>query len=529
MREPSPVALLRIDHLNAAYATERGFLPAVRDWTLSIAGGQVVGIMGESGSGKTTAALAVMGLLPRDAMVSGSVHFRGVEQLSAENRTRNDIRGAHISLIQQEPSLSLNPVIRVVDQVGEVLRAHIRMRADARKKRARQALQRVGLVDESLQNAYPHQLSGGQRQRVLIAQAVVCGPSLVIADEPTGALDVVSALEVMKLLLRLVRELNAALMIITHDARLLAMMAEHVLVIEEGKIVRAGPPREVLPGAPKIKLDSKTQFQPSETPLLRVRNLAKTYHRRRSVLGRREPVEALRGVDLVLHAGRTLAVVGPTGSGKSTLARCVAGLEQADAGEILLDDGVCTSVTIHRRIQMILQDPGGSLNPRFTVAEALAEPVAVSTGAHVPLSSVAQRLRQVGLPESTASRLTPQLSGGQKARLAIARALAALGAPDQPGVLILDESLSALDRPVQAQILELLLDLQQSRNLACILIAHDLALVGSLAHEVVVLWEGRIVERGAPDALLANPVHPQWRQLVEANRALERGDAGPHA
>jgi peptide/nickel transport system ATP-binding protein len=521
MCESSPDALLRLEHLNVAYATARGYLPAVRDWTMSIASGQVVGIIGESGSGKTTAALAVMGLLPRSAVVSGSVRFCGVEQTGAEERARNNIRGARISLIQQEPLLSLNPAIRVVDQVAEVLRAHIRMRGADRKKGARQALERVGLVDEPLQNAYPHQLSGGQRQRVLIAQAIVCGPSLVIADEPTGALDVVSALEVMKLLQQLVLELKAALMIITHDPRLLAMIAERVLVVHAGQIVREGPASEVL----RSVVHESRLSRIGGLPLLRVQGLAKTYLRRRSLLGRHQEVEALRGVNLELQAGRTLAVVGPTGSGKSTLARCIAGLEHPDAGEVLLDNRECTSTTIHRRIQMIFQDPGGSLNPRFTVAEALAEPLAISTRAHVPSPIILERLRQVGLPESAGARVTSQLSGGQKARLAIARALAALGEPDRPGVLLLDESLSALDLSVQTQIIELLLDLQQRRNLAYILIAHDLALVARLADEVVVLSEGRVVERGAPHTVFENPIHAQWRQLVEADRAIERGDA----
>ncbi len=246
MRESSPGVLLHIQNLSAAYAAESGLLRVVRDWSMSLARGEVAGILGESGSGKTTSALAILGLLPRGAAVNGSVCFQGVELIGATESTLQKIRGAQISLIQQEPSLSLNPVIRVIDQVAEVLRAHGMTRAAERKQRAGSALQRVGLADESLHNAYPHQLSGGQRQRVSIAQAIVCGPSLVIADEPTGALDAVSTLEILQLLRSLVRELNASLILITHDPRLAAAIADRILIVNAGSIVETGPAREVL-------------------------------------------------------------------------------------------------------------------------------------------------------------------------------------------------------------------------------------------------------------------------------------------
>jgi peptide/nickel transport system ATP-binding protein len=249
--------LLRVQNLNAAYAAESGHLRVVRDWSLSLAPGEAVAILGESGSGKTTSALAILGLLPRGAVVSGSACFQGIELIGASESRLQKIRGAQISLIQQEPSLSLNPVIRVIDQVAEVLRAHgaahraglraVRGAGAAadRKQRARSALQRVGLA-ESLHDAYPHQLSGGQRQRVAIAQAIVCGPSLVIADEPAGALDAVSTLDILQLLRNLVHELNASLILITHDPRLAAAIADRVLVVCAGSIVETGPAREVL-------------------------------------------------------------------------------------------------------------------------------------------------------------------------------------------------------------------------------------------------------------------------------------------
>ena len=544
MRESNPDALLRVQNLNAAYAAGSGHLRVVRDWSWSLARGEVGGILGESGAGKTTSALAILGLLPRGAVVSGSAWFQGVELIGATESRLQKIRGAQISLIQQEPLLSLNPVIRGIDQVKEVLRAHGGAAAAERKQRARSALQRAGLIDESLHHAYPHQLSGGQRQRVAIAQAIVCGPSLVIADEPTGALDAVSTLEILQLLRNLVHELNASLILITHDPRLIAAIANRVLVVCAGSIVESGPAREVLarplhpytqallrclrgplhaPGV--LHGASRTSMAASDTPLLSVRRLAKIFYRRGKLTAGRTTVRALLDVDLELRAGRTLAVVGPSGAGKSTLARCIAGLEQPDTGEVLLDGQRETRDAIHRRIQVIFQDPGASLNPRFTVEEAMAEPLVIRTRTRPSQSWTQERLRQIGLPDGVASRLTSQLSGGQKARLALARALAALDDRGQPSVLILDESLSGLDLLAQDQMINLLLDLQRQRALSYILIAHDLSLAARLADQMLVLREGRVVESGAPSALFESPMDAEWRQLVAATRALETGQA----
>ena len=263
----------------------------------------------------------------------------------------------------------------------------------------------------------------------------------------------------------------------------------------------------------------------SDTPLLSVRRLAKIYHRRVKLTAGRTTVRALLDVDLELHAGRTFAVVGPSGAGKSTLARCIAGLEQPDSGEVLLDGQRTTREALHRRIQLIFQDPGASLNPRFTVEEALAEPLVIRTKTRPAQSGILERLRQVGLPDGVGSRLTSQLSGGQKARLALARALAALDDRGEACVLILDESLSSLDLLAQDQMINLLLDLQRKRALSYILIAHDLSLVARLANQMLVLREGRAVESGAPHALFESPMDAEWRQLVAATRALESGQA----
>ena len=535
MRESSPDVLLRIQNLNAAYASESGHLRVVRDWTMSLPRGEVAGILGESGSGKTTSALAILGLLPRGAVVSGSVCFQGVELIGATESTLQKIRGAQISLIQQEPLLSLNPVIRVIDQVAEVLRAHGMARAAEGTRRARTALQRAGLADESLHNAYPHQLSGGQRQRVSIAQAIVCGPSLVIADEPTGALDAVSTLEILQLLRNLVRELNASLILITHDPRLAAAIADRVLIVNAASIVETGPAREVLarPLHPYtqallrcLRGPLKARCIPTiDTPLLSVRRVSKAFYRRGKLTTRRTAVQALVNVNLELQASQTVAVVGPSGAGKSTLARCIAGLEQPDSGEVLLDGRRTTRDALHRRIQVIFQDPGASLNPRFTVEEALAEPLVIRTKTRPARSGILERLHQVGLPDSVGARLTSQLSGGQKARLALARALAAFNDRGEACILILDESLSSLDLLAHDQMIKLLLELQQQRALSYILIAHDLSLVARLADQMLVLREGRAVESGAPQALFESPMDAEWQQLVAATRALESGQA----
>ena len=515
MSESTPGPLLHIQSLSAAYRVEGGYLPAVRNWNLLLGRGEVLGLLGESGCGKTTAALALMGLLPASAQVSGSVRFQGMELIGAGEAELEKIRGAQISFIPQEPLLSLNPVIRVVDQVAEVLRAHRRLSAAEYQDRARIALEHAGLKARDLQQAYPHQLSGGQRQRVLIAQAIVCGPALVIADEPTSALDPVSTREIVTLLLSLVRGLNASLVLITHDPRILSATADRVIVMHDGTIVEAGPAQEVLRS---VRSPIRGLPVPADKPtdagaaaVLGTRGVTKSYHRRSKLTARHEEVPAVRGVDLELQAGRTLAVVGPSGAGKSTLARLMAGLEKPDAGEILVDGRELGSRALHRRIQMIFQDPGASLNPRFTVAEALAEPLAVQGRR----SNLAAMLQRVGLPENALSRRTSQLSGGQKARLAVARALAALSDRESPCVLILDESLASLDLSVKAQMIQLLMDLQRQRSLAYVLIAHDLSVAIHMADEVAVVSDGRIVERGSPRELQSLP-HSRFSALAAA-------------
>ena len=476
--------MLSVDGLSVSY---RAGEPVARQLSFDIGAGEVVGLLGESGCGKTTTALAILNLLPAGAHLEGSVRFRGIELVSATEGVLRKIRGAQISFIPQEPLLSLNPVIRVIDQVGEVVRAHTNLGRRESRGRARAALLEVGLEPESLHAAYPHQLSGGQRQRVLIAQAIVCHPALLIADEPTGSLDGESAREILRLLRGFVDRREMSMLLITHDPEVLEAIADRAMVMQNGQIVQSGKVGDVLQAPrPAYRQRAERAEQEQRAPaLLTIRGLRKTYQRRGLLFRERSEVQALRGIDLELDEREILAITGASGSGKSTLARCIAGLEKPSSGEI--------KPAAPGQVQLIFQDPGASLNPRFTVAEALKEPAIIRGSAKQV--NVPERLEQVGLPQTAAGRLTAQLSGGEKARLALARALAALGEGDEPGILILDESLGSLDLSTRTQIIQLLLDLRARRSLAYIVITHDRKLAAQLADEVAVMSGGEMVAR----------------------------------
>jgi len=589
--------LLRVDDLSVCYrSSDRRQFAALEGVTFDIAAGEAVGLLGESGCGKTTLGLALLGLLPAFADVTGgSAVFRGRNLLTLAERELRKVRGAGISLVHQEPGAALNPVLRIGEQVSEVLRAHSHLSCDQAREGAAALLAEVGLGQETrIENAYPHQLSGGQQQRVAIAQAIACRPALVIADEPTTALDSITQLEILNLLKSLREKLRLALLLITHDPAVLMRAVDRVLVMRSGCLVEQGaisdltqkprcaytqellnstpagqqrkrhsrpivPKVDVAPivanprtpqdlfemdqscggelsgtgdrkaSAPKESDEAIAKPAYNDGPLietdtlLRAANLRKRYRQGRWLSRRRHQVEALRGVGLTLRAGSTVALIGASGSGKSTVARCLACLEKPDAGEIRFGGKDLAKlngrelIPFRRQIQLLFQDPGSSLNPRFTAIEIVSEPLlTVNPDAKKESRERALALIElVGLRAEWGQRLAQQFSAGQRRRLAIARALAL-----EPKLLILDEALAGLDLPIQAQIAELLLELQSTLSLTYLYISHDLSLVAQFADQVAVLHQGQIVEAVTMPDLFAKPRSPQARNLVSATLEL---------
>jgi peptide/nickel transport system ATP-binding protein len=526
---------LEVRDLSVCYRGVHGeWAPVVEEIGFAIGPGEALGLLGESGCGKTTTALAIPGLLPANGrVVRGSVRLDGRELVGLSERQLEGVRGAGIGLVAQEPALALNPVIRVGEQVAEVVRVHRRLPWRRCREEAARALAEMGFADPGrIFASYPHQLSGGERQRVTIARALVCQPPVVIADEPTASLDTAVSVEILALLRDLVERHRLALLLISHDPRVLAAIAGRVVVMRAGRIVEQGPREEVFrqPRHPYTESLLRRLTPPTPTDgadpgsgeplLLDVRGLRKTYTLRRP-FGAKRAVDALAGVDLAVGASARLALVGRSGSGKSTLVRCLALLEEPDGGEIRLGGQDLVALPRRQRaavrpgLQLVFQDPAAALNPRFSALDAVEEPMRLQK-----MEDRRQRalelMEQVGLPPALASRPVPRLSGGQKRRLLLARALAT-----RPRVLFLDEPFTGLDLPLQTQIAALLLDLQASYRFALVLVSHDLDLAGSLAGEVAVLDGGRIVERAAPADLLRRPRHPASRELVDAARTLQ--------
>jgi peptide/nickel transport system ATP-binding protein len=525
MTEP----LLQVQDLRVSYGTRAGVVPAVRGVSLSVAPGEVVAVVGESGSGKSTLAHAVAGLLPGTGRIDGGrITLAEQELTDLSERAWRTVRGRRIGLVPQDPGVALNPVQRVGTQVAEVLRVHGLADRRSAPAAAVELLAEAGLPDAAARSRqYPHELSGGMRQRVLIAIAIAARPQLLVADEPTSALDVTVQRRILDRLEELVRASGTAVLLITHDLGVAADRADRIVVMHGGQVVEEGPVREVLAAprepytrrllesAPGLTVSERPtrRVETPDSPLVEVRDLVKEFP-----LGRGR-VRAVDAVSFTIARGETLALVGESGSGKSTTARLVLRLADPTSGTVAFDGTDITRVRgrawreLRRRAQLVYQNPYASLDPRFSIAEVIAEPLrAFRVGdARSRRARAAELLDRVALPASVLDRRPVELSGGQRQRVAIARALAL-----SPDLVVCDEPVSALDVSVQAQVLDLLAQLQAEEGLAYLFISHDLAVVRRIAHRVGVLQDGKLLELAPTEQLFTAPRHDYTRELLAA-------------
>jgi peptide/nickel transport system ATP-binding protein len=546
------VAIAQVRGLNIDFWVNGQWYPAVIDASFDVSGGRTMAIVGESGSGKSTIALAMMGLLPANADVRGSIKVGEQEIVDLDKRTLRSIRGRHVSMIFQEPMTALNPVYTVGFQIAEMLRSHLSMSPRRARERAIALLELVEIPEARRRvDSYPHELSGGQRQRAMIAQALALDPVLLIADEPTTALDVTVQAEILKLLRDLRDRIDAGIVLITHDMGVVADLADDVIVMQRGRIVETGSVRHVY----NNPVDSYTQSllgavphlgaarghdrivvnepAPAATPagdeyatapvpgaaehadIIDLRDVAIEYPKR----NRTPAFRAIDGVSLTVGRGEVIGLVGESGSGKTTIGRAIVGLLPFVEGEarVLGHDMVGISRrdlgAVRREVSFVFQDPGSSLNPRLPIGESIGEPLRlakVAKGAALD-TRVEELLDQVELSRELRNRYPHELSGGQRQRVGIARALA-LG----PKLLIADEPTSALDVSVQARVLELFQQLQREIGFACLFISHDLAVVEILAERITVLNKGQVVEQGPRDQILHDPQEPYTQRLIAA-------------
>ena len=537
--------LLEVRGLETQFDVPGGPVRAVRGVSLSLARGETLALVGESGSGKSVTALSILQLLPRPPAryPAGSVRFRGAELMGAPEAELEQVRGNRIAMVFQEPMTSLNPLHTIDKQVAETLRVHKSMTRAAARARVLELLHLVGLADaERRLGAYPHQLSGGERQRVMIAMALGNEPDLLIADEPTTALDVTIQAQILRLLKTLQQRFGMALLLITHDLGIVRRMADRVAVMTEGQIVETAPVAELFasPRHPYTRrlLDAEPRGEPvpaaPEAPAVLAARDVRVWFPVRGGLLRRTVglVKAVDGVSVAVREGQTLGVVGESGSGKTTLGLALVRL-QASRGEIELGghriDGLGGRALrpLRRQMQVVFQDPYGSLSPRMSVRQIVEEGLTVhqaGTSREERRALVDRALVEVGLDPAARDRYPHEFSGGQRQRIAIARAIVL-----RPRLVVLDEPTSALDVSVQAQIVELLRDLQSRHRLAYLFISHDLRVVKALAHDVVVMRAGRVVEHGPAARVLGAPEQPYTRALLAAAFDLEPVEADPPA
>lgn len=525
--------LLSVENLSVALPTGGDRKYAVHDISFTLSPNEILCIVGESGSGKSVSANAIMGLLPEALRPeSGRIMFNGTDLLQQREEALLRLRGKDVAMIFQEPMSALNPVMQVGEQIAEVMAVHNAYEGPARKVRVLELMHLVGLPDPTaMQFAYPFRLSGGQRQRVMIAMALALEPKILIADEPTTALDVTTQAQILRLIKDIQRSMQMAVMFITHDFGVVADLADRVLVMEKGRLVESGSAVDVL-NQPKHPYTQRLiasvphgQARPSDAmpsacaaPVLKVRNLHKTYITARGLFVKRRVVHAINDVSFQIARGQTLGIVGESGSGKSSVGRCLLKLQSIDSGEILFHGQNIAPLSasefrpLRHKIQMIFQDPYASLNPRHTVGRILTDgPVA--NGVSLDQASLRARelLNLVELDPSAFDRYPHAFSGGQRQRIGIARALAL-----NPELLVADEAVSALDVSVQAQVLKLLRDIQIRLQLSMIFITHDLRVASQICDQIVVMHQGRIVERGAPSQVFESPTHEYTRTLIQA-------------
>jgi peptide/nickel transport system ATP-binding protein len=528
MSEP----VLKVKDFTVEFWVDGVWYPAAVNMNFEVSPGQVLAIVGESGSGKSTTAMGLMTLLASNARMSGSVKVKGQEMLGAKGSILRKFRGKEVAYIFQEPMTALNPVYTIGFQIIETLRTHFDMGPKEARARALELITMVEIPDPATSiDKYPHQLSGGQRQRAMIAQALACDPGLLVADEPTTALDVTVQAEVLDLMRNLKDRLNSAILLITHDMGVVADMADEILVMKDGLTVEHGSAdqifnrpahpytQQLLSAVPKLGTSTRRALPYNENakpaPVLKLENVTIAYPKR----GRIPEFVAAKSVSLEIYPGEILGLVGESGSGKTTIGRASIGLIPIKEGKLeIVGKDISRAKPkelskIRRHTGIVFQDPASSLNPRLPIGESIGEPLYLAGEAkgEALAHRVEDLLDQVELPRSYRNRYPHELSGGQRQRVGIARALALT-----PDLLIADEPTSALDVSVQARFLDLLQELQGKLNFACLFISHDLAVVDILAHRIAVMQNGELVEVGARDQILQHPKSEYTRRLIAA-------------
>jgi peptide/nickel transport system ATP-binding protein len=525
----STSAALSVEALTVALPNTSSKLRVLNGIDVTVRQGETVCLVGESGSGKSVTSLAIMGLLPQVLQVaSGKIKLQGQNLLPLSQTQMRELRAARVAMIFQEPMTALNPVLRIGDQIMEVMELHTELSSAERRRRTLMIMEEVHLPDvDRIFRSYPHELSGGQRQRIMIAMALVLEPILLIADEPTTALDVTTQKQILQLIDELQQKHGTAVLFITHDMGVVAEIADTVYVMRHGEVVEQGPVEQLL-RHPREKYTRKLLGSvPSLTPreprpevgevVLEVEELNKVYGGG-GVLKARPKAHAVKNVSFKLSRGRTLGIVGESGSGKSTVARCIMRLIDPTSGRVVVDGCDIAGLSrrclrpLRKKLQVVFQDPMRSLNPRWSIAQSLIEgPLNYGVSFHEALAEAKRLLRVVGLPEDAMDRYPHMFSGGQRQRIAIARAVIM-----RPDVLVADEAVSALDVSVQAQVLELLDQLQQDLGISIIFITHDLRVAAQICDDVIVMQRGEVVEQGPAGRVLRAPGHTYTRSLIDA-------------